>query len=107
MEKIKVLVETNDLKRKFFQRIVEYNGHKFRYSFTATGDEPCASIGGDWYQALEIMLSDGTFKQIEDIVSVGGPYTHSDMAYAKDIKSVLDMVITDYKYFDDYIKRIY
>ena len=107
MEKIKILQETRDYKKKYYQRIVEYNGHKFKYSITPTGDTPLAARGFDYDHALKIMKPDGTFQQIEDIVSIGGSYTHSDMAYGKPQEEVERMVEADYKDFDNYIKKIY
>lgn len=105
MEKIKILQETKNLERKYFQRIVEYNGHKFKYSITPKiGSTHPIPLNTN--HALDIMLPDGSYEQIEDIVSIDGTYTSDDMAWEKGEK-LLQMVETDFNDFDNFIKKVY
>lgn len=105
---IKVLLDTDRVTKDggFWQRIVEWNGRKFRYTVTVTDSSPLCTVGQDWYHSLCVMQTDGTWAQVADAKSVGAPYTHYGLVY-RPVADIKFRIREIFNAFNDYIKIVY
>lgn len=85
------------------QRIVEYNGKKFKMYLESTSNSPCATVGNDWYHALKVMAADGTWNQVADAKSVGSTVSHYNVRNGS-LTSSFNTLCED---FEKYIIAVY